>query len=188
MNDRALLFLLVVSLFTVAMILVPVYYYYRKRPRTSAYGDWNLLMQRLAIIDRESVALIARDLVDEDGERRTDEDDEDLEPAKIWSLIGGLDGLEILQKNCAVLIDIVFYLQKWQPEALAIAEQLRLNAREIQWHVERLKGAAQTGKLQSSFPDYAQRAVAVYYVMTRRVLALYEQGNFPGLQDLQRAL
>jgi hypothetical protein len=51
-----------------------------------------------------------------------------------------------------------------------------------------LKGAAQTGNLQSSFADYAQRAVVTYYLMTKHLLDLYEHASFPGLVDLQRAL
>ena len=60
--------------------------------------------------------------------------------------------------------------------------------RQLKWHVARLKGAAQTGNLQVSFPFYAQRAVVSYYLMTRRLLSLYEAGNFSMLTDLQRAL
>ena len=71
----------------------------------------------------------------------------------------GLKGLEVLETNSEVLIDLAFYLQQWYPEALVIAERLRLDARELKWHVARLKGAAQTGNLQISFPFYAQRAV-----------------------------
>jgi hypothetical protein len=54
--------------------------------------------------------------------------------------------------------------------------------------VNRLKGAAQKGNLQVSFPFYAQHAVATYYLMTRRVLGLYEAGNFSMLAELQKAL
>jgi hypothetical protein len=44
------------------------------------------------------------------------------------------------------------------------------------------------GNLQTSFPFYAQRAVVAYYLMTRRVLSLYEAYNFAMLADLQRSL
>jgi hypothetical protein len=83
---------------------------------------------------------------------------------------------------------LAFYVQQWYPAALPVAEQLRLNAREIGWHVSRLKAAEQTGKLEALFPDYAQRAVARYYLMTRRVLDLYDRGHLPGLMELQRVL
>jgi hypothetical protein len=188
-NERDVYFFVALAIFFVALIAVPVYYYLRHRRRKKyPYGDWESILKRLTSVDRESVALIARDLVDESGQRRTDEDNFDLDPSQIWPLIGGLKGLEVLEHNCVVLVDLVFYVQQWYPEALAITEQLRMNAREIEWHVNRLKAAEKTGRLQASFPDYAQRAVATYYLMTRRVLALYEQGNFPGLADLQSAL
>jgi hypothetical protein len=60
--------------------------------------------------------------------------------------------------------------------------------RELNRLVARLKGADRMGNLKISFPHYARRAVAVYYRMTRRVLDLYEMGNFSMLSDLQKAL
>jgi len=71
---------------------------------------------------------------------------------------------------------------------MIIAERVRLDARELKWHIERLKAAAQKGNLQISFPFYAQRAVVSYYRMTRQVLSLYEASNFSMLADLQKAL
>jgi hypothetical protein len=80
------------------------------------------------------------------------------------------------------------YVQRWYPEALEIAEELRLNSREIKWHIGRLRGAAQTGHMYEQFPLYAQRAVASYYLMTRSLLVLYEGVQVPGFADLQLAL
>ena len=186
---RSLYFLIVLAAFLVVLLTSAAYYYARlRRNQKFPYGNFETLLRRLSVVDRDSVALIARDFIDESGHRRTDEDDLDLDPSQIWPLIGGLRGLETLEKNCAVLVDLVFYVQQWYPEALALTEQLRLNAKEIEWHIDRLKAAAETGKLESSFADNAQRVVTTYYLMTRRVLALYEQLNVPGLIDLQRAL
>ena len=52
----------------------------------------------------------------------------------------------------------------------------------------RLKSAQQSGKLESAFTMYAQPAVATYYMMTRQLLALYEEGNLAMLADLRNAL
>jgi hypothetical protein len=114
---------------------------------------------------------------DESGAPQESADAPHLEPAQLWRLIGGLQGLEVLEKNGDVLIELAFYLQQWHPEVIVIAERLRLDARELKWHVARLKGAIQTGNLQVSFPFYAQRAVVAYYLMTRRVLDLYQMVN-----------
>ena len=92
-----------------------------------------------------------------------------------------------METNSEVLIDLAFYVQQLYPEALVIVERLRMDHRELKWLVARLKGADRMGNLKISFP-YAQRAVAVYYRMTRRVLGLYEMGNFSMLSDLQKTL
>jgi hypothetical protein len=154
----------------------------------SSQVGWKDLFGNLTKIERSNIAKVALDLVDESGKPREDSDTASLEPSQLWRLIGGLRGLEILQTNSEVLIDLAFYVQQWYPEALVIAERLRLDARELKWHVDRLKGAARTGNLQISFPFYAQRAVVTYYLMTRRLLDLYEAGNFSMLADVQRAL
>jgi hypothetical protein len=173
-------------LFLVALVGILLRHYLRAR--RAAHATWDDLLKRLTWVDRDKIARIALDVIDESGERRQGESAFSLEPSTIWSLLGGLDGLEVLEHNCQVLVEMASYLQRWYPEALVVAEQLRLNAREIEWHVSRLKGAAQTGNLQSSFADYAQRAVVTYYLMTKHLLDLYEHASFPGLVDLQRAL
>jgi hypothetical protein len=185
-NPNNIYFLAVLAAFLLALATVFIVYFYRAR-KTSE-GSWNDLLKRLKLLDRDSIARIALDTIDEPNLSGTEETDLPLDPEEIWPLIGGLDGLEVLAHNCTVLVDMAFYVQKWHPEAVVVAEQLRLNAREIEWHLERLKGAARTGNLKSAFPDYAQRAITTYYLMTRSLLALYERGNLPEFADLQVAL
>jgi hypothetical protein len=151
-------------------------------------ADWEDLFQNLTRIDRSNLAKVALELVDESGKPREDSDTASLGPSELWRLIGGLRGLEILETNSEVLIDLAFYVQQWYPEALVIVERLRLDNRELNWLVARLRGADQMGNLRISFPHYAQRAVAVYYRMTRRLLVLYEMGDFSMLSDLRNAL
>lgn len=186
---RIVYFLTALTVFVATLATIAGYYYLNNRRRRKyPYGRWETLLKRLGAVNKDNVALIARDLIDESGRRRTDEDDLDLDPSQIWELIGGMKGLHVLELNCTVLVDLVFYVQQWYPEALVVAEQLRQNAREIQWHIGRLKGAEANGRLDAAFCDYAQRAVAIYYGMTQRVLSVYEQLNLPGLSELQQAL
>jgi hypothetical protein len=183
---RTAYFIVAVAIFVLALIVI-VFYYYRLTQKSSQ-KNWERLLKRLTAVDRSSIAEVALDIIDESGQQRKDEASAVLEPSEIWKLVGGLKGLEALEANCAVLVDLAFYVQQWYPEALAVAEQLRLSAREIEWHVGRLRSAQQTGKLESAFQMYAQPAVATYYLMTRRVLALYEDGNLAMLADLRNAL
>lgn len=182
-------FFIALGIFLALLLSIAGFYYFRHRSRQKyPYGKWESILKRLSSVDRGNVALIALDLIDKRGSRSVDTEESDLDPSQIWPLIGGMAGLEAMERNCAVLVDLVFYVQQWYPGALPITEQLRLNAREIQWHVSRLKAAETTGKLDALFPDYAQRAIATYYLMTRCVLDLYDRGNLPGFVDLQREL
>jgi hypothetical protein len=186
---RAAYFFLALSVFLVALLSLVVFYYLRRiRTEKNPYGKWEELLGRLSGVNRGNVAFIALSLVDEFGQRRGEENDTNLDEAQIWSMIGGMKGLEALERNCAVLVDLVFYVQQWYPEALAIAEQLRLNAREIEWHIGRLKNAAKLGRAEKAFPEHAEQVVVIYYTMTHRVLALYEEWNLPGLVELRRSL
>ena len=175
--------------FTIAVVfflaaLAVVLTRHSRRLRRAANSDWEELLRRLEPVDRDSIARIAQDAL---GEENTEQRFE-LDGPAMSSMLGGLEGLEVLERNCQVLIDLAAYVQRWYPEALPVAEQLRLNARELEWHVGRLKGAAQTGNLQTAFADYAQRAVVIYYTMAQHVLELYTRTGQPGLAQLQVAL
>jgi hypothetical protein len=174
-------FLLFLGVFLAALVGVAGYYFHAAR--RSSKASWQDLVAKLQWFDRSVIAEVALDAAQDDS---TEADG--IDPANLWKMIGGMRGLEILEANSKVLIELAYYLQRSYPEALPIAEQLRLDSRALQWHVERLKGAAQTGNLEISFPFYAQRAVSTYYQMTQRVLALYEAINFAQLPQLHQAL
>jgi hypothetical protein len=183
---RNLYFVVLAVLLMVALSAILVRYYLRAR--TSEETTWEDMLKRLTWIDRDTIAMIALDVIEESGQPRPQDESFALDPSRIWTLLGGLEGLEVIERNCRVLVELATYIQQWYPEALVVAEQLRLNAREIEWHVGRLRGAAETGNLQSSFAAYAQRATVTYYLMTKHVLELYGQVGFPRLADLQRAI
>lgn len=170
-----------------AAILIIVLRNVRRLRRVSG-GDWEALLGRLQQVDRNAIATIAHDALDEPADGALAEQPAELEGWQISSMLGGLEGLELLERNCEVLIDLAAYVQRWYPEAIVVAEHLRLNARELEWHVGRLKGAAETGNLQTAFAEYAQRAVVIYYLMTRNVLELYERTSLPESARLQAAL
>jgi len=183
---RHLYFVISSTLLLAVLMATLLYYYFRAR--RSAEAVWGDMLKRLAWVDRDVISAIALDVVRKSGEPLPEGDGFVLDRTAIWRLLGGLEGLEILEQNCKILVELATYVQRWYPEALVVAEQLRLNAREIEWHVGRLRGVAQTGNLEAAFGDYAQRAVATYYLMTRQLLTLYDQASFPRLAELQRAI
>jgi hypothetical protein len=182
---RTLYFVVATGIFLGILVSIAAYYFVCIRRRELR---WEKLIANLAWIDRESIAEVALDLVDEFGRPRDAVSAETMEPAKMWDLVGGLDGLAVLERNSELLIDLVFYMQQWYPEAVVLAERLRVDARQLKWHVARLNGAAARENPQVYFSYYAQRAVVHYYVMTRRLLMLEETGRFPQLADLRKAI
>lgn len=179
-------FLLVAGAVFAVLVAVTVYYTWRRLQ--TAKRSWEQLMARLITVDRDGIAAVALDAIEPSGRRRTDELARELKPEQIWKLLGGLDGVNVLEKNSHVLIEIAMHLQKWYPEAAATAEELRLQAKELEWHVDRLRMAADKGHLEFHFASYAQNATIDYYLMTQRLLALCRKSNVPMFGDLDKAL
>ena len=186
MNSNSASFIFGVLIFALTLTAVAWHFFFRAR--RSSRLSWESLVQRLAPVDRKIVAAIALDLIEEPGRSGAACVQERLDPSHLWDMIGGMKGLEDLKSNSQILIELATHLQRWYPDAIAIAEELRLDARELEWHIGRLEGAAGTGNLEISFPFYAQRAVATYYRMTRQLLAFYEGKHTPLFVDLQNAL
>ena len=145
-------------------------------------------MKKLVRLDSSKLASVALSVLHESGEGGSASEPPEFDPSTIWELIGGIQGLEVMKNNSRVLIELAAHLQSYYPEAVQVAEELRLDARELEWHVERLRGAAKTGNLQVSIPDYAQQAAAIYFRMSRQLLDLYAVVHSPMLAELQNAL
>lgn len=181
--SRSVLFLVVFLLFVVALLVLVAVSYLSARRR--AAQDWHQLFGRLVLVDRYKVERVALSLLEPESPLASEED---LAPEEIWDLLGGLEGLEILRRNCSVLVELACFVQVTYPEALVVAEQLRLNAREIQWHVDRLCASSRVESLHASFPHYAQRVAATYYGMTQTLLGLSRVAGSPMYAELQAAL
>ena len=186
MTER--LYFFVAFLLWVVASLVAVWIYAHLRARRVYGQGWEAMLARIVPVDSGSLKIIATDLLgDAEGLDQRDGPCE-MESAEILRRIGGLDGLRTMQRNCDALIDLAGYCQRLYPEALVVAEELRLNAREIKWHFDRLDTAARNGSSYAAFGDYAQRIAAIYYLMTRRLLTLYEISNAPGVHEVQASL
>jgi hypothetical protein len=196
-TPRSLYFFVALFSFLISIVGIGTYYYVNnRRRRLYPYGNWDELIERIVPIDHQSLERIAATSAAAadfpvagnfaPGPHLQPAYVEPADPEAIWQTLGGMPGIDVMEKNCAVLVDLVFYVQQWYPEALLIAEQLRLNAREVEWHIGRIRAAAKSGRPPAT--EYLQQAAAIYYRMACEVLNLYEQAHLPGLADLQRAI
>ncbi len=178
-------FLVAFTLCFLSIVVILVRYSLRSHRASTA--SWESLLDRLNHLNPENVALVALDLVDEDGNVRRS-DWPELDADQVWNLVGGLEGLDKIEANCDVFVEIAMHLQLTYPEAIVITEEFRRKTRHIQWHINRLRAGERTGNLAANFSTYAQRAVASYYLMSRQLLTLCEQTQFEGLERLRLAL
>jgi hypothetical protein len=182
MKESILPFLLLAGVLIVAILGIGGYYVWRIRK--SGETGWEELLKRLIAIDRSGVDSVALDAIEPSGNRRADLLARELEPDRIWKLLGGLEGVERLESNSRVLVDMATYLQRSYPEAAALAEELRLQARELEWHVGRLRMAAEQGSLEFHIGTYAQNAAIAYYLMEQRLQALCQRKNVPSFRPV----
>jgi hypothetical protein len=156
------------------------------RRRSSA--TWEELLAQLTQVGRVGIKEVASDFLVPDSRHVDPRSDLALQPEDIWDLTGGLGGIEAMERNAQVLIDLAYYVQRWNTEAVTVAEQLRLDARVISQQLRLLRKSLKKGRSEPLVPVHMQRATASYYLMTRRLLALCEVSHSGLLPSLQQAL
>jgi hypothetical protein len=177
------LFVLLVFSLVAALAAVALW----SRKRTSRRSEWNTLVARLARIDRDRLAQIAA-AQEHHEETAGAEYTQAEEQSRLWFREVGLQGLEDMQNNCAVMIDMAHYIQSRYPEAVVVAEQLRLTARQIEWHLDRIRLASKAGHVEACFAEYGNRAIRLYCGMTETLKLLYEGVGVPERAQVQALL
>jgi hypothetical protein len=171
---------------TLLAILTVLWGQFKKTQRERMTVTWEQLVAQLAPVGHVGLEEVATDFLAPTSQLADPRcEDVRLAPRDIWDLVGGVDGIETMERNARVLVELAGYVQRWNQEAIVVAEQLRLDAQEIQTYLAKIRRAKKRGTLTTWFPIYAQRATAAYYLMTQRLLALYEvshAGLFPALK------
>jgi diphthamide synthase (EF-2-diphthine--ammonia ligase) len=181
--SRNLSFLILATLLIAVVLMIVTRY--ALRLKASSKTEWEALLENLTAIDRDEVDRVALDAIEPSGQRRTDRLARELEPDEIWKRLGGLDGVKRLELNSRVLVEMAAYLQRSYPEAATIAEELRLQAKELELYVGRLRMADEQGSLEFHIATYAQNAAIAYYLMEQRLQALCQRANVQSFRPLQ---
>ena len=184
--NRTDLFLWLAGAFFVTLLIVGVRYL--RRILISRNKEWPELLRDLQAIDKRGFEAVVFDAITPSGEERKDVEAKELDVDQIWDFLGGMDGLARIEHNSRVLIDMASYLRRWYPEALATAEHLRLQARELEWNIGRMKLAEKNQGLRFYFASYGQNTAVLYYQMCQRLLAVYEESAAPMFAELRTVL
>jgi hypothetical protein len=112
-----------------------------------------------------------------------------LEPEHLWGLVGGMEGLRRMRKNADLLIALAAYVQRWNfEEGVIVAERMRHDAMQLKRAIFRIRIEMMLRRTQLRTPFYIHQAAASYYLMTKRLLALYETSHSGLLPKLAAAM
>lgn len=112
-----------------------------------------------------------------------------LEPEHIWGLIGGTEGLRRMRENADTLIALAAYVQRWNfEEGVIVTERMRHDAVQLKRAIFRLRFEMMIRRSQIRAPFYIHQAASSYYLMTRRLMALYETSHAGLLPRLAEAM
>ncbi len=105
-----------------------------------------------------------------------------IEPAEMWALIGGYEGLNRMRGNAEAMLELARHVQRWNPtEGRVVAEMMRRDAVRLRTATRKIEMATLTQRYAALAPFSVQEASAAYYLMRQRLLALYES-NHAGLR------
>ncbi len=143
--------------------------------------SWENLIAQLQHVPARGLEIVALDYMEPRPNQLK------LEPEHLWGFIGGMEGLRGMRRNANLLIALAAYVQRWNfEESVIVTERMRQDAVQLKRALFRIRVEMLLRRTQLRTPFYIQQAASAYYLMTRRLLALYETshaGLLPVLQD-----
>lgn len=146
-------------------------------------ATWEDLVARMEPMHARGLELVALDNLQPQANQLR------LEPEHLWGLIGGKEGLRRMRKNADLLIALAAYVQRWNfEEGVIVAERMRHDAIQLKRAIFRIRIEMALRRTQLRTPFYIHQAAASYYLMTKRLLALYETSHSGLLPKLAAAM
>lgn len=144
---------------------------------------WNDLVGKLQPVPSEGMTRVALDhLVPTKNQL-------ELEPADMWDMVGGLEGLQRMSDNAAVLIALAAHAEQWNyDEGVIVAERMRRDGLAVHRAVRSIQVAMFFHIGQVRIPFQLHEAAGSYYLMKQRLLALYETSHAGLYPRLAQAL
>lgn len=137
--------------------------------------SWDELVARIHPIPRNEVTTVALDHLAPKAHQL------ELEPEDMWTALGGMEGLKRMRENADVLIALAAYVARWNfDEGVIVAERMRRDGIQLRRAVFHIRIEFLLHKHPVRLPFYLHEAASSYYLMTQRLLALYEV-NHAGL-------
>ena len=142
---------------------------------------WDELLLQIKPVVRDGVATVALDHLDPKPNQIT------MEPHEMWNSVGGAEGLKVMRDNVKVLLALAAYVEQWNhDEGIIVAERMRRDGVQLRRALFRMRFELLFRKRSLKVPFYLHEAASAYYLMTQRLLALYQTshvGLYPRLAE-----
>jgi hypothetical protein len=165
------------------MVAVAALLYVQMRSRKLLSKDWQTLVASIEPMHMRGLELVALDHL------HPEKDQLRLEPNEIWGLVGGAEGLRRMERNADLMIALAAYVRNWNyDQSIIVAERIRHDSILLKRAVRRIRWGSRLHRGQLRIPFYVHQAAASYYLMTKRLLALYETNQYMLFPVLAEAL
>ncbi len=155
-----------------SLILIIGFVSFLRRGRRLVIAEWQTIVAQMQPVPFKALERVALDHLQPHGHQL------ELETDEMWELIGGWDGLKRMQHNADLLIELAAYIQVWnRTEAIIVAERIRQDSLMMKRAIRRIR-LHKLWIYKGRAPFYVHQAASAYYLMTRRLLALYETNQY----------
>ncbi len=153
------------------------------RRRRLSSRSWDDVLASVQPIDFDGVRSIA------DCYLHPDQNQLSIEPATMWDLLGGFDGLTRLRANAAVMLELAVFAERWNEEqGPVISEMIRRDAVRLNRALTRIELTLFLHTAAVRAPFYLQEVSASYILMRSRLLGLYQASHIALLPRIEAAL
>ncbi len=170
-------------LFAIALSGLGYFAYVGYQRRKLASRSWGDVLGNLEPVDLDGLRRIA------DSFLQPDKNQLGIEPAEMWKIVGGLEGLNRLKTNAWAMLHLAVFAERWNCEqGIIVSEMIRRDAVRLNRAIIRIQLGVlfQFGFVRSPF--YLQEAVAFYYLIRSRLVGLYQISHVGLIPCLEKAL
>jgi hypothetical protein len=155
-----------------AVIAVSLIYGQVKARRLRS-GSWDELVASIEPVHARALEIVALDYMNPAGNQLK------LEPDEMWTLVGGVDGLKRMRRNADRMILLAAYVQRWNfDQAVIVAERIRHDSNLLKRALFRIQVDLYLKRSGLRTPFHIHQAASSYYLLSKRLLALYETSQY----------
>lgn len=163
----------IAAFFALSIAVTIGFIYVQRKAQRVANVDWESLVAAIQPVPFERLEKVALDHLDPRNLQL------ELDPGEMWEYVGGLEGLRRMRHNADLILQLAAHVRLWNfDESIVVAERIRYDALTLKRALFRIETRLWVARFNVRVPFYVHQAASSYYLMTRRVLTLYQANHY----------